>query len=44
MGIVWIPAVCFAVAMVPVLFYARYEKLEPQIRADLERRRASTAV
>ncbi|WP_175414734.1 MFS transporter [Nibricoccus aquaticus] len=40
-GIVWIPAACFGLAIVPVLFYGRFEKLEPQIRADLERRRAA---
>jgi len=40
LGIVWIPAACFALAIVPVLFYYRFERLEPQIRADLEARRA----
>jgi sugar (glycoside-pentoside-hexuronide) transporter len=42
LGIIWIPAVSFALAIVPVLFYGRFEKLEPQIHADLERRRTSS--
>jgi Na+/melibiose symporter-like transporter len=39
-GIVWLPAACFALATIPVLFYGRFEKLEPQIHAELEQRRA----
>lgn len=43
-GIVWVPAVCFVLSLVPVLFYHRFERLEPQIRAELEaRRRGSPA-
>ncbi len=38
-GVVWLPVVFFALAIVPVLFYRKYELLEPQIHADLERRR-----
>lgn len=34
-GVVWLPAVFFVLSIVPVLFYGRYERLEPQIRADL---------
>jgi len=39
-GIVWIPAIFLAVALVPVLFYRRFERMEPQIHADLDQRRA----
>ena len=38
-GVVWLPAVFFVLSIVPVLFYGRYERLEPQIRADLAARR-----
>jgi sugar (glycoside-pentoside-hexuronide) transporter len=37
--VVWIPAACFSLALVPLLFYRRFERGEPQIRAALERRR-----
>ncbi len=37
---VWLPAIFLALAAVPVLFYQKYELLEPQIHADLEARRA----
>ncbi len=39
MGIIWLPAVFFALAAVPVWFYQKYEALEPQIHAELEQRR-----
>ena len=41
---IWLPALCYALAIVPVLFYLRYERLEPQIRLDLEQRRALAAM
>lgn len=37
---VWIPAVTLALAAVPVFFYRRFEAMEPQVLAELERRRA----
>ncbi|MGC4074106.1 MAG: glycoside-pentoside-hexuronide (GPH):cation symporter [Nibricoccus sp.] len=40
-GAVWLPALTLALAIVPVLFYYKFERMEPQIRADLERRRAA---
>lgn len=40
LSVVWLPAVAFAAALVPVFFYRKFERLEPQIRADLETRRA----
>jgi sugar (glycoside-pentoside-hexuronide) transporter len=39
-GIVGVPAVCFALALLPALFYGRFERLEPQIQAELAERRA----
>jgi Na+/melibiose symporter-like transporter len=42
---VWLPAVAYALATIPVLFYHRYERLEPQIRQELdERRRVAAAM
>lgn len=35
---IWLPALGFALAIIPVLFYKKYERLEPQIHAELERR------
>ena len=40
---VWLPAVAYAIAVLPVLFYHRYERLEPQIRQELEERRRVAA-
>ena len=42
-GVVWLPLVCFALSIVPVLFYRRFEALEPRIRAELEKRRQQAA-
>src|SRR6202000_769866 len=42
LGCVWVPALFFTLAAVPVWFYQKYETLEPQIHADLEMRRASS--
>lgn len=39
LGLVWVPAVFFALSLIPVLFYGKYEKLEPQVRSELEARR-----
>ena len=40
---IWLPAISYALAVLPVLFYYRYERLEPQIREDLEQRRLLAA-
>lgn len=40
-GLIWLPALLFALAAVPVWFYRKYEDLEPEIHAELERRRAT---
>ena len=42
-GCIWLPAVAYALAIVPVLFYLRYERLEPRIRAELAGRRREAA-
>lgn len=39
-GVVWLPAICLTLSLVPVLFYRKYERMEPQIHADLDERRA----
>jgi Na+/melibiose symporter-like transporter len=44
MGFLWLPAVFFALALVPVLFYSRYEAMEPRIQTELEQRRAIAAL
>jgi Na+/melibiose symporter-like transporter len=38
---IWIPALFYALATVPVLFYRKFEALEPKIHAELEARRAA---
>jgi sugar (glycoside-pentoside-hexuronide) transporter len=40
---VWLPAIAYALAVLPVLFYYRYERLEPQIQEDLKQRRLLAA-
>jgi sugar (glycoside-pentoside-hexuronide) transporter len=42
-SVVWLPAIAFTGALLPVLFYGRYERLEPQIHAELTARRQSSA-
>ena len=37
---VWLPAIFYALALVPVMFYGRYEILEARIAATLRSRRA----
>jgi sugar (glycoside-pentoside-hexuronide) transporter len=39
LGFIWIPAVFYAAAVVPVFFYRKYEALEPQIQEELNNRR-----
>jgi sugar (glycoside-pentoside-hexuronide) transporter len=39
-SIIWLPALFFALAILPVWFYQRFELLEPQIHAELEQRRS----
>jgi sugar (glycoside-pentoside-hexuronide) transporter len=40
-GFIWIPVIFYALSLMPVLFYGRYELLEPQIHVELVRRRAA---
>lgn len=37
-GFIWLPAIAYALAIVPILFYGRYERMEPNIRAELAAR------
>lgn len=40
---IWLPVVILALAILPLVFYKKYEKMGPQIRADLAERRAGNA-
>ncbi len=40
-GFIWIPAVFYTLSLLPVMFYGKYEKLEPQIHQELDERRAA---
>ena len=40
-GFIWLPAIFYALAVLPVFFYHRFERLEPQIRQELELRRSA---
>ena len=39
-GFIWLPVLGFVLAIIPVLFYKKYELLEPRIHAELEIRRS----
>jgi Na+/melibiose symporter-like transporter len=39
---VWLPAIFYALALLPVLFYGRYEILEAGIAETLRQRHGST--
>ena len=43
LSFIWLPAICYALAAVPIPFYKKYETLEPEIRSDLEQRRSETS-
>jgi sugar (glycoside-pentoside-hexuronide) transporter len=43
-GFIWLPAVFYLLAAVPVFFYRRYERLESQVRQELELRRQGAVV
>jgi sugar (glycoside-pentoside-hexuronide) transporter len=43
LSFVWLPALCYFLAVLPVIFYHRYERLEPTIREQLEERRRVAA-
>ena len=45
LSFIWLPALCYVLALIPVIFYHRYERMEPQIRQQLdERRRVAAAL
>jgi len=41
---IWLPAVAYALAAVPVFFYHRYECMEPRIQSELSERRRIAAL
>jgi Na+/melibiose symporter-like transporter len=41
-GFIWLPAAFFAMSMIPVLFYNKYELMEPRIHRELDERRAAS--
>ena len=43
-GIVWLPAICLSLALLPVFFYRRFEHMEPQIQTDLKQRRNASSL
>lgn len=43
LGCIWLPAVAYALAILPVLFYFRYERMEPRIQEELKIRRQMAA-
>jgi sugar (glycoside-pentoside-hexuronide) transporter len=42
-GFIWLPAIFLFLSAIPVLFYKRFELLEPRIHAELEQRRRARA-
>jgi sugar (glycoside-pentoside-hexuronide) transporter len=43
LSFIWLPAAAYALAVIPVLFYHRFEQAEPAIRSELAERRALAA-
>jgi sugar (glycoside-pentoside-hexuronide) transporter len=43
-AIIWVPMFCFVLGAIPVVFYSQFEEMEPEIHAELDRRRAEAAV
>lgn len=41
---VWVPAIFYLLALLPVMFYKRFEAMEPQIAAELEARRLKASL
>ena len=44
MGFIWLPAAFFALALLPVLFYSKYEAMEPRIHKELDERHGLAAL
>lgn len=40
-GFIWLPALFYLFSAIPVLFYRKFERMEPEIHAELEHRRAA---
>lgn len=40
-GFIWLPALFYLLSALPVLFYRKYERMEPRIHAELDARRAA---
>lgn len=40
-GFIWLPALFYLLSAIPVLFYRKYERMEPKIHADLDARRSA---
>ncbi|HWB82725.1 MAG TPA: MFS transporter [Bryobacteraceae bacterium] len=43
-GFIWLPAAFFTLSLLPVLFYHKYEVMEPQIHKALDERRAAASL
>src|SRR5208282_4449113 len=43
-GFIWLPALFFAMSAIPVLFYKKYELLEPRIHSELDQRHATQSL
>jgi len=41
-GFIWLPTLFYMLATLPVLFYRRFEKMEPRIQEELRQRRAAS--
>jgi sugar (glycoside-pentoside-hexuronide) transporter len=41
LGFIWLPVLFFLLSIIPVLFYKKYELMEPQIQSDLRLRRTA---
>lgn len=39
LGFIWIPAIFYTLAVIPVFFYRKYEAMEPQVQQELRDRR-----
>ena len=39
-GFIWLPALFYLLSSIPVLFYRKYERMEPKIHAELDARRS----
>lgn len=40
-GFIWLPALFYLLSSIPVLFYRKYERMEPKIHAELDARRSA---